>query len=198
MLGRIVAVAALAVGGVLLKKQLNKSRTGAASSVQESIEVQVPVSTAYNQWTQFEDFPKFMHGVEEVRQLDDTHIHWRARIAGKEEHWHSEITSQIPDKRIAWRSTTGPRNSGVVSFEPLSDSSTRITLRMEYEPSGLIEKIGDVLGAVKREASGNLKRFSEFIETRHRETGAWRGTVRGGSAVSTTETPPPGGAGTTG
>ena len=198
MLGRIVAVAAVAAGGLLLKKQLDKSRSGIASSVEESIEVQVPVSTAYNQWTQFEEFPKFMHGVEEVRQLDDTHLHWRARIAGKEEHWHSEITSQIPDKRIAWRSTSGPRNSGVVSFEKVSDSSTRITLRMEYEPTGLLEKIGDALGAVKAEASGNLKRFSEFLESRHRETGAWRGTVRGGSSVTADEAPSTGGVGTIG
>ena len=186
MLGKIVAIAALAAGGVALKKRLGQNaKTGSRPSVEETIDVQVPVSTAYNQWTQFEDFPKFMSGVEEVRQLDDTHLHWRARVAGKEEHWHSEITSQIPDKRIAWRSTSGPRNSGVVSFQSLSPDSTRITLRMEYEPSTLIEKIGSAFGAVSFEMSGNLQRFADFLESRQRETGAWRGTVQGGSTVAT-------------
>lgn len=187
MLGKLVAVAALAAGGVMLKKQLAKTQGGrdggSTSSIEETIEVNVPLSTAYNQWTQFEEFPKFMHGVEEVRQLDDTHLHWRARIAGKEEHWHSEITSQVPDKRIAWRSTSGPSNSGVVSFERITDDRTRITFRMEYVPPGWLEKIGDALGLVKSEASGNLSRFAEFIEKRHRETGAWRGTVSAGTAV---------------
>ncbi len=185
MLGKLIAVAALAAGGVVLKKRMGQNaQTGSRPSVEETVDVQVPVSTAYNQFTQFEEFPKFMSGVEEVRQLDDTHLHWRARIAGKEEHWHSEITSQIPDKRIAWRSTSGPRNSGVVSFQSLSPESTRVTLRMEYEPSTLVEKIGSAFGAVKFELGGNLQRFADFLETRHRETGAWRGTVQGGSTVT--------------
>jgi uncharacterized membrane protein len=117
MLNRIVTVAALAAGGILLSRQLKKSRMSGRSTVQESIEVNVPVHTAYNQWTQFEDFPKFMDGVEEVRQLDDTHLHWRAKVFGKEEEWDAEITEQIPDKRIAWRSISGIPNAGVVTFQ---------------------------------------------------------------------------------
>jgi len=185
ILGRLATVAALAAGGMLLKKTLGPSRSsGDTSSVEETVEVNVPVSTAYNQWTQFEEFPKFMQGVEEVRQLDNTRQHWRARIAGKEEEWDTEITSQVPDKRIAWRSTSGPPNSGVATFEPLSDNRTRITLRMTYRPPGLIEKIGDTFGAVRMQTRGDLKRFAEFIEGRGRETGAWRGTVSGGTTVS--------------
>lgn len=130
------------------------------ASVVESIDVKVPVSTAYNQWTQFEDFPNFMQDVLEVRQVDDTHLHWRARIAGKEEEWDAEITNQIPDRRIAWRSTSGPPNSGAVSFDSLGADRTRVTLRMSYQPRNALEKIGDALGAVKLETSGNLKRFS--------------------------------------
>ncbi len=178
MLGRIVTAAALAVGGVILSKQFKKSRGGGMSSTTaESIEVNVPVSTAYNQWTQFEDFPKFMDSVHEVRQLDDTHLHWRADVAGKEEEWDAEITEQIPDKRIAWRSITGVRNSGVVTFHKISDSTTRITLQMDYEPRGIDEKIGDTLGLVKMQTKANLKRFKELLESRGTETGAWRGSV---------------------
>jgi len=178
MLNRIVTVAALAVGGVILSKQLKKSRgSGMMSSVTESIEVNVPVRTAYNQWTQFEDFPKFMDSVHEVQQLDDTHLHWRADVAGKEEQWDAEITEQIPDKRIAWRSTTGVRNAGVVTFHKISDSATRVTLQMDYDPESFVEQIGDALGAVRMEARGNLKRFKEMLESRGTESGAWRGSV---------------------
>jgi uncharacterized membrane protein len=178
MLNRIVAVAALAVGGVILSKQLKKSRgSGGTKSIQESIDVNVPVSTAYNQWTQFEDFPKFMDSVQEVRQLDNTHLHWRANIAGKEEQWDSEITEQIPDERIAWRSTSGVRNAGVVTFQKLSDAKTRITLKMDYAPQSADEKIGDALGLVKMQTRGNLKRFKELLENRGAETGAWRGSI---------------------
>jgi len=178
MLNRIVTVAALAVGGVILSKQLKKSRgSGMRSSTRESIEVDVPASTAYNQWTQFEDFPKFMDGVREVRQLDDTHLHWHAEIGGKEKEWDAEITEQIPDRRIAWRSTSGVRNSGVVAFDRMSDSRTRVTLQMEYEPEETAERIGDTLGLIKMKTKQNLKRFKEFIESRGKETGAWRGTV---------------------
>jgi uncharacterized membrane protein len=182
---KLVAIVALAAAGIWLKKRMNTSHgTGDSSSfVEDSIEVDVPVSTAYNQWTQFEDFPNFMHDVLEVRQIDDTHLHWRARIAGKEEEWDAEITNQIPDRRIAWRSTSGPPNSGAVSFESLGANRTRVTLRMSYQPRNALEKIGDALGAVKMETSSNLKRFSEFLESRGRETGAWRGTVSGGATV---------------
>jgi uncharacterized membrane protein len=148
--------------------------------VQDSVEVDVPISTAYNQWTQFEEFPRFMQDVEEVRQLDDTHLHWRARIGGKPVEWDAEITTQMPDRRISWRSTSGPANSGAVMFDRITDNRTRITLRMSYRTPGVAEKIGDALGAVRLELSGNLHRFADFIQSRQRETGAWRGTVTGG------------------
>lgn len=178
MLNRIIAVAALAAGGILLSKQLKKSRIpGKLSTIEESIDVNVPVSTAYNQWTQFEEFPKFMESVREVRQLDDTHLRWRADIAGKEEQWESEITEQIPDTRIAWRSTSGARNSGTVSFDKVSESKTRISVHMAYAPQGADEKVADILGLVRMQLRGNLKRFKELLESRGKETGAWRGTV---------------------
>jgi uncharacterized membrane protein len=186
MLGRLVAIAALAAGGVMLKKKMDQSQSSPTGSsfVEDSIEVDVPVRTAYNQFTQFEEFPRFMKGVEEVRQLDDTHLQWRARIAGKEESWQSEITFQVPDRRIAWRSTSGPENSGVVTFESIGENRTRVTLRMSYRPPGLLEKVGDALGAVKLELSGNLQNFKQFIEGRRTETGSWRGVVSGGSTVT--------------
>lgn len=178
MLNRIVTVAALAVGGVLLSKQLKKSRaSGMSSSTTASIDVNVPISTAYNQWTQFEEFPKFMDSVHEVRQIDDTHLHWRADVAGKEVEWDAEITEQIPDKRIAWRSTTGVPNAGVVTFHKISDSTTRVMLQMDYEPQSVDEKVGDTLGLVKMQAKGNLTRFKQLLEGRGTETGAWRGSV---------------------
>jgi len=178
MLNRIVTVAALAVGGAILSKQLKKTRdSGTMSSITESIEVNVPVRTAYNQWTQFEEFPRFMDSVQEVQQLSDTRLHWRAKVAAKEEEWDAEITEQVPDKRIAWRSTSGVRNAGVVTFHRLSDNSTRITLQMDYDPQSFTEQIGDALGAVRMEVRGNLKRFKEMIEGRGTESGAWRGTV---------------------
>ncbi|HYD80759.1 MAG TPA: SRPBCC family protein [Paucimonas sp.] len=149
-------------------------------TVEKSIEVNVPASTAYNQWTQFEDFPRFMEGIKEVRQLDDTHLHWRAEVAGKEKEWDAEITEQIPDQRIAWRSTGGAANSGAVTFQPLGDSSTRILVEMDYEPEGVVESVGDAMGAVSRRVEGDLERFKEFIEGRGQETGAWRGNVQEG------------------
>ena len=186
-LGRLVTVAALAAGGYWLKKKMGPSArqgTGELSFAQDSIEVDVPISTAYNQWTQFEEFPNFMKDVEEVRQLDDTHLHWRANIAGKPVEWDSEITTQIPDRRISWRSTSGPSNSGAVSFDRVTDNRTRITLRMSYRAPGLAEKVGDALGVVRAELSGNLHRFADFIQDRQRETGAWRGTVGGGTTMA--------------
>jgi len=186
MLGRLVAIAALAAGGVMLKKKMDQSQSSSTGSsfVEDTIEVDVPVRTAYNQFTQFEEFPRFMQGVEEVRQLDDTHLQWRARVAGKEESWQSEITFQVPDRRIAWRSTSGPENSGVATFESLGENRTRVTLRMSYRPPGLLEKVGDALGAVKLELSSNLRNFKQFIEGRRTETGSWRGTVSGGNTVT--------------
>jgi len=150
------------------------------ATVEKSIEVNVPEHTAYNQWTQFEDFPKFMEGVREVRQLDDTHLHWRAEVAGKDKEWDAEITEQIPDKRIAWRSTAGALNGGVVTFHKIEDNTTRIMLQMEYDPEGMVEKAGDIVGVFSRRVTGDLERFKEFIEARGQATGAWRGSVQEG------------------
>ncbi|SNS52487.1 Uncharacterized membrane protein [Noviherbaspirillum humi] len=178
MLGRLVTVAALAVGGAYLSKRMKASSSpDAMSSVQESIEVDVPISTAYNQFTQFEDFPQFMSTVHEVRQIDDTHLHWRASVAGKEKEWDSEITHQVPDKRIAWRSISGVPNAGAVTFDRISDTRTRITLKMSYAPESFTEQVGDALGAVGLQAKENLAKFKELLERRGKETGAWRGTV---------------------
>ena len=166
----------VAGGAMLLSKQMRRG-PGSDSNVVEWIDLDVPVSTAYNQWTQFEDFPQFMASVESVKQVDDTHLHWRANVAGKTKEWDAEITEQIPDKRIAWRSTGGVHNSGVVTFHKLSDTRTRVTLQMDYEPETAIEKVGDAAGAVKLTAKGNLKKFKKLVEDRGAETGAWRGTV---------------------
>lgn len=175
---RILTIAALAVGGMLLSKQFKKNTgSGMTSAVYEAIDVNVPVSTAYNQFTQFEEFPRFMKSVHEIRQVDDTHTHWRADVGGKEEEWDSEITEQIPDKRIAWRSTSGVPNAGVVTFHKIDDNTTRIMMQMDYSPQTIDEKIGDSLGLVKRELRGNLQRFKQLIEGRGVETGAWRGSV---------------------
>ena len=148
------------------------------SMIEKSIEVNVPVKTAYNQWTQFEEFPKFMEGVEQVKQISDKRLHWKANIAGKAEEWDAEITEQIPDQRIAWTSKGGAMNTGLVTFYPLSDAKSKLTLQMEYVPSGAIEKTGDAMGLVTKRVEGDLKRFKDFIETRGRETGGWRGTVK--------------------
>jgi uncharacterized membrane protein len=177
MLGKIVTIAAATAGGIMLSKHLRKSHDSDKSTMEESIEVNVPVSAAYNQWTQFEDFPKFMEGVLEVNQVDDTHLHWRAKIAGKEEEWDAEITEQVPDKRIAWHSTSGAENSGVVSFHKISDSKTRIMLQIDYTPQDTVEEVGDAMGVIRMRTRGDLKRFKKFIEEQGKETGAWRGTV---------------------
>jgi uncharacterized membrane protein len=145
--------------------------------VEKSIDVDVPASTAYNQWTQFESFPKFMEGVEAVEQIDDRTLRWRANIAGKEETWQARITEQTPDERIAWTSTTGAKNAGVVTFHRLSEDKSRVMLQLDYEPEGAVEHAGDMLGMVDRRVEGDLKRFKEFIESRGSETGAWRGQV---------------------
>jgi uncharacterized membrane protein len=147
------------------------------STIQKSIDVQVPVHTAYNQWTQFESFPHFMEGVEEVRQISDTRTHWKTRIAGATREFDAEIVEQEPDQRIAWRSVEGPQQGGVVSFQPDGVDRTRVALMMEFTPSNTTEKIGDATNMVERRVEGDLKRFKEFIESRGVETGGWRGTV---------------------
>jgi uncharacterized membrane protein len=148
------------------------------STVQKSIDVNAPVNSVYNQWTQFEDFPAFMEGVKEVRQLDDSHLHWCAEIAGKDVEWDAEITEQIPDQRIAWRSVDGTPNAGVVSFHRLNDGATRVMLQMDYDPEGVIENAGDMLGMLSHRVEGDLERFKDFLESRGSETGAWRGEIR--------------------
>jgi uncharacterized membrane protein len=158
--------------------------------IEKSIEVACPVRTVYNQWTQFEEFPRFMDGVEEVRQLDDTHLHWRATIGGKEKEWDAEITEQVPDQRISWRSVSGATNAGTVRFEPAGADRTRISLHMAYEPEGAAENVGDALGVLSRRVEGTLEDFKEFIENRGEETGAWRGEIHKGRASGTPGTGP--------
>ena len=145
--------------------------------VEKSVEVNCPISTVYNQWTQFEEFPRFMAGVKEVRQLDDTHVHWHAEIWGKDKEWDAEITEQEPDKRISWKSISGAPNAGTVRFEPLGADRTRVRLVMAYEPEGAVENAGDALGIFTRRVESTVKDFKEYIESRGSETGGWRGEV---------------------
>ena len=147
------------------------------ANIEQSIDVDVPVRTAYDQWTQFAEFPRFMEGVESVTQLDDTRLHWVAEIAGKREEWDAIITEQTPDQRVAWTNTSGAKNAGVVTFHHLSDTATRVMLQLDYEPEGVVEHVGSALGFLSRRVEGDLERFKQFIEARGHETGAWRGTV---------------------
>jgi uncharacterized membrane protein len=152
------------------------------ANVTEWIDVNVPLSTAYNQWTQFEEFPHFMEGVKSVTQLDDTHLRWVADVAGQEKEWTAEITEQEPDMRIAWRATSGAENAGVVTFHHIDDNTTRVTLQLDVEPEGVVESAGTALGFLERRVKGDIERFKEYIEGRGAETGAWRGTVDVGSS----------------
>ena len=145
--------------------------------VEKDIEVAVPVRTAYNQWTQFEEFPNFMEGVQEVRQVDDRRLHWRAEVAGHEREWDAEIREQVPDEKVIWQSTSGPMNAGMVKFDPLGPDKTRVHLEMSYEPEGAMETVGEALGFLSRQVEGDLERFKEFIEVRGVESGAWRGEI---------------------
>jgi uncharacterized membrane protein len=147
------------------------------SQILESIDVDVPVRTAYDQWTQFESFPKFMEGIERVEQLTDTTLEWTARIAGVDRSWTAQITEQTPDQRIAWKAIDGAENAGVVTFHRLDDRQSRVTLQLDVEPEGVVESVGDALGFVQRRAKGDLERFKAFIEDRGVPTGAWRGEV---------------------
>ena len=153
------------------------------ASVESSIDVNVPVTTAYNQWTQFEDFPEFMEGVEYVHQIDDTHLRWAAEIGGEREEWEATITEQTPDQRIAWTSTSGKDNAGVVTFHRIDDMTTRVTLQMDWDPQGMKEKAGSMLGRDEAQVKADLERFKEFIESRGVETGAWRGEVGRGTTT---------------
>ncbi|MFJ9797558.1 SRPBCC family protein [Streptomyces sp. NPDC101145] len=151
------------------------------SKVKETVEVEVPVRTAYNQWTQFEEFPNFMEGVEEVRQLDDRHNHWTTKIGGVRREFDTEIVDQLPDERIAWRTVGGDtQQKGVVSFQRVDDTHTRVELVMDVEPSGAAEKAADMTGTIDRRVKGDMRRFKEYIESRGGESGAWRGRFRPG------------------
>ena len=150
------------------------------AKIERSIDVHVPLSTAYNQWTQFEEFPEFMQGVKSVRQVDDTTLEWTAEIAGRERSWTAEIYEQESDSSIAWRSTSGEQNSGRVSFEEIGPQHTKVTVVMEWQPDGAIEAAGEALGFDDRQVEGDLERFKEFIEGHGHETGGWRGEVAGG------------------
>ncbi len=147
------------------------------SDVIHTVDVDVDVETAYNQWTQFEEFPRFMEGVESVEQLDDRRLKWNVDIAGIDREFETEITEQTPDQRIAWTSTSGVEQGGVVTFHRLSDEMTRVTLQMVFEPEGVVEQLADLTGAVSMRVKGDLERFKEFIEDRQVETGAWRGEI---------------------
>jgi uncharacterized membrane protein len=149
----------------------------AMDSIDNTIEVDVPVCTAYDQWTQFESFPELMDGVQEATQITAARTLWRTEIGGFKREFHAEITEQVPDRLIAWRSVDGPDQGGVVSFAPTEGNGTRIALEIDYEPEGLAEKAGDKLGVVGHRIKADLKSFKEFIETRHLETGAWSGQV---------------------
>jgi uncharacterized membrane protein len=150
--------------------------------VEKIIEVDCPVRTVYNQWTQFEEFPRFMAGVKEVRQLDDTHVHWHAEVWGKDKEWDAEITEQEPDNRISWKSISGAPNAGTVRFEALGADRTRVQLAMAYEPEGAVENVGDSLGVFSARVQRTVEDFKKFIENRGRETGGWRGEVDGSRA----------------
>lgn len=147
------------------------------SHIIETIDVNVPVRAAYDQWTQFEEYPEFMDGIDAVYQIDDRTIEWHAAIAGMPTQWRAVITEQVPDQRIAWTTVEGAKNAGVVTFHRLDDDHTRLALQLEVEPEGAVESIGDALGLVQRRAKGDLERFKAFIEARGEPTGAWRGTV---------------------
>jgi uncharacterized membrane protein len=147
-------------------------------AIKKSIEVEKPLSTVYNQWTQFEEFPRFMDGVKKVTQLDDQRLHWEAEIGGKNKEWDARITDQIPDHLIAWQSEGGEYISGAVEFAAVSPTRTRIDLRLTYDPEGFIESVGDAVGLVSGKVESDLRRFKDFIENRGQETGAWRGSIR--------------------
>jgi len=147
------------------------------SKIMEAVDVHVPVRTAYDQWTQFETFPRFMDGVTSVRQLDDTTLEWTADVAGREKRWTAKITEQQPDERIAWTATEGAHNAGVVTFHRIGEGTSRVTLQLDVDPDGPVEGAGDALGVVSRRVKGDMERFKEFIEKRGHETGAWRGDV---------------------
>jgi len=154
------------------------------ATIEQSIEIEVPVSTAYNQWTQFEEFPQFMEGVEQVRQIDDTHLHWVVSHNGQRHEFDTVITEQNPDERVAWKTTDGKSHAGVVTFHRLDDNRCKVMAQMDWEPEGMLETLGAALGSDDRRVKSDLERFKEMIERRGRESGAWRGEVEQGDVVA--------------
>jgi uncharacterized membrane protein len=193
--GRTLLLAAGAGGGVAAalpqsRRWISARADSIASdrprTVSTDIEVEVPLSVAYNQWTQFEEFPKFMEGVEEVRQLDDTRLHWTAQVAGKRAEWDAKILEQHPDEQVSWISEDGKKTRGTVNFEQLGPTRTRVRLQLGYRTEGIREMLGAAVGLDRRRIRGDLNRFKAFIESRGSETGGWRGDIRSGSTTSAT------------
>ncbi len=143
----------------------------------KSVDVRAPLSAVYNQWTQFEEFPRFMGGVESIEQIDDTHLHWTTSIGGVQREFGAEITEQHPDERVAWKSTDGVTHAGVITFHRLSEDETRVTAQIDWQPEGLVEKVGAAVGVDDRQVKGDLDRFKEFIEARGEAIGGWRDDV---------------------
>jgi hypothetical protein len=162
-----------------------------STKVEKRIVVEVPVSTAYNQWTQFEDFPHFMGGVESVTRLSDDRLRWVAHIAGVRREWEAQILEQVPDRRVAWASTEGATNSGVVEFREAGDNRAGLALTLEYQPAGVVEKVGDLLHVVGRQAEHDLKKFKEFIEHEGHATGSWREAIPGTADTAAGTAPAP-------
>lgn len=153
--------------------------------VEKSVMVDVPVSAVYNQWTQFEEFPRFMNGVEQVTQLGDDRLEWVAEIGGVRRQWIAKILEQVPDHKVAWAAVEGATNAGAVTFAQAGPGRTEVHLTLEYEPEGFVESVGDKLSIVERQAEGDLERFKEFIESEGHATGAWRGTINAGATNRT-------------
>jgi uncharacterized membrane protein/CBS domain-containing protein len=178
----MLMIAAAGAGAVYLTRRMQR---GGLAAVEQSRELEVPVRQAYDQWTQFEEFPQFMDGVQEVRQLDDTRLHWVADVGGRRTEWDAKIVDQVPDQRISWTATSGKRNAGEVRFESLGPNRTKVHVRMEYEPEGLVESVGGAIGLPQRRVKADLERFRELIERRGAASGAWRGEVHGGAETRT-------------
>ena len=176
----LLGVGGAAAAAAKLPKKLLTSVTTTPRTVEADIEVDVPISTAYNQWTQFEEFPQFMDGVDEVRQLDDTLLHWVANVSGKRAEWDAKILEQHPDEQISWITEDGKKTRGTVTFEPVGDSRTRVQLSMSYQAEGIGEAVGSAAGLDTRRVRGDLERFKTLIEERGSESGAWRGEISSG------------------
>jgi uncharacterized membrane protein len=173
----LIVVGGITGAAIVIARRVQK---GGLNAVETTRELDVPVRAAYDQWTQFEEFPQFMEGVEEVKQLDDTRLHWVADVGGRRTEWDAKIVDQVPDERISWTAVSGKRNAGEVRFEPLGPNRSKVHVRMEYEPDGVLESVGGALGLPQRRVKADLERFRELIERRGGASGAWRGEVQGG------------------